>query len=55
MRFTLIKSLIKVFRVWRNKEDLRVERNKRNRNIRYAIFRHSNFECFPKSNEIVLI
>ena len=42
MRFNFIKSLVKVFRVWRNKEALKMECNKRNRNIRYAIFRDSN-------------
>ena len=33
-----MKSLVKVFRVWRNKEALKMECNKRNRNIHYAIF-----------------
>ena len=41
MQFNLIKSLIKVFRVWRNKEALKMKCNKRNRNIQYAIFRDS--------------
>ena len=44
MRFNLIKSLVKVFRVWRNKEVLKMKCNKRNRNIRYAIFRDSNLK-----------
>ena len=44
MRFNLIKSLVKVFRVWRNKEALKMECNKRNRNIRYAIFRDSDLK-----------
>ena len=34
--------MVKVFRVWRNKEALKMECNKRNRNIRYAIFKYSN-------------
>ena len=38
----LIKSSVKVFRVWRNKEALKMECNKCNRNIHYAIFRYSN-------------
>ena len=42
MPFNLIKSLIKVFRVWRNKEALKMEYNKRNRNIHCAIFRDLN-------------
>ena len=44
MRFNLIKSLVKVFRVWCNKEALKMECNKRNRNIRYTIFRDSNLK-----------
>ena len=35
-----VKSLVKVFRVWRNKDALKMECNKRNHNIR--IFRDSN-------------
>ena len=37
-----MKSLLKVFRVFRNKESLKMECSKRKRNIRYAIFRDSN-------------
>ena len=37
-----MKSLSKVFTVWRNKQALRIERNKRNRNIGYTLFRDSN-------------
>ena len=37
-----MKSLVKVFRVWHNKEALKIECNKRNHNIRYVIFRESN-------------
>ena len=36
--------MVKVFKVWRNKEALKVECNKRNRNIRYAIFRYLNLK-----------
>ena len=36
--------MVKVFKVWRNKEALKMECNKRNRNIRYAIFRYSNLK-----------
>ena len=39
-----MKSLVKVIRVWCNKEALKMERNKRSRNIHYAIFRDSNSE-----------
>ena len=42
MRFTIIKSFVKAFWIWRNKEGLKMERNKRNRIIRHAIFRDSN-------------
>ena len=35
-----VKSLVKVFRVWRNKDALKMECNKRNHNI--SIFRDSN-------------
>ena len=42
MRFNLIESLVKVLRVWRNRDALKMECNKRNRNIRYAILRDSN-------------
>ena len=42
MWFNLIKSLVKIFRVRRNKEALKMESNECNRNIRYAIFRNSN-------------
>ena len=38
----LIKNLVKVFRVWHDNEALKMECNKRNHNIRYAIFRDSN-------------
>ena len=34
--------MVKVFKVWCNKEALKIKCNKRNRNIRYAIFRESN-------------
>ena len=34
--------MVKVFSVWRNKKALKMEFNKRNCNIRYAIFRDSN-------------
>ena len=44
IRFNLIKSLVKVFRAWRNKETLKMECNKRNRYNRYAIFRDSNLK-----------
>ena len=40
-RLIFIKSLVKVFRDWRNKEALKMECNKRKRNTRYAIFRDS--------------
>ena len=40
--FNLIKSLVKDFRVRRNKEALKMKYNKRNRNIRYPMFRDSN-------------
>ena len=40
----MIKSLVKVFRVWCNKEALKMECNRRNRNIRYVIFRDLNFK-----------
>ena len=33
-----------VFRVWRNNEALKIECNKPNRNIRYAIFRDLNLQ-----------
>ena len=36
--------MVKVFRVWRNKEALKMGRNKRNRNIRYVIFRKSTLK-----------
>ena len=36
--------MVKVFKVWRNKEALKMECNKRNRNIRYAICRYSNLK-----------
>ena len=39
-----MKSLVKVIRVWCNKEALKMERNKRSRNIHYAIFRDLNSE-----------
>ena len=42
--FNLIKRLVKVFRVWRNNEALKIECNKPNRNIRYAIFRDLNLQ-----------
>ena len=45
-QFNLIKSLVKVFRVWLNKEALNMECNKRNRYIRYATFRDSNLNQF---------
>ena len=32
-----------------------MECNKRNSNIRYAIFRDSNFKCFAKSNGIIFM
>ena len=55
MQCNLIKGLVKVFRVWRNKETLKMECNKCNRNyiilfseIRIKI--ESNFECFAKLN-----
>ena len=44
MRFNLIKSLVKVFRVWCKKEALKMDCYKRNRNISYAIFRYSNLK-----------
>ena len=40
--------MIKVFRVWRNKEALKMECNKRNRNICYAIFAGSNLKKLSK-------
>ena len=41
MRFNLVKGLVKVYKVWCNKEALKMGCNKRNRKIRYAIFRDS--------------
>ena len=41
IQFSLIKNLVKVVRVWRKKEVLKMKRNKRNRNIHYVIFRDS--------------
>ena len=42
MRFNLIKSLDIFFRIWRDKEALKMECNKRNRNINCAIFGELN-------------
>ena len=36
--------MVNVFRVWRNKEALKMKCNKRSRNICYTIFRDSNFK-----------
>ena len=58
MWFNLIKSLVKLFRVWCNKEALKMECNKRKRIIRYAIFRDSNLkklsEYFIRQSNIFL-
>ena len=40
------KSWSNCFRVWRNKEALKMECYERNRNIRYAIFRDPNLNRF---------
>ena len=42
MRFNLMKSLVIFFRIWRDKEALKMECNKRNRNTNCAIFGELN-------------